>query len=298
MYLLIFILPLLLLFLLFNHFRRKKITKKICAMCMSEKCTLINELLEPFGYCYIPSQDLFSTRIDAWQRQMGYCSIFDKAASRFQMIFDSLPIYFDYQGRTWLMEAWKGQYGINTGGEVGLYYADRILPPKEREHIRFTSVSDKHLVRMSMVLIRDGVTSAQLSACHWWLTAFRPGCFSHPKQLALHVSITFPTCEMAEAFCGGLLRAGYSRSEIKRNRCTVRFVFNHSQCCTGWFRHLRIRITQCLNRFWCKVFCFVTRHFCLTLDRVLYLYYYLPFAFRKTLQIRKYKKRWKRKTPR
>ena len=41
MYLLIFILTLLLFFLLFNHFRRNKIIKKICSMCMSEKCALM-----------------------------------------------------------------------------------------------------------------------------------------------------------------------------------------------------------------------------------------------------------------
>lgn len=118
---------LLLFFFCINFFRRKRIIKKLCSMCMQEKCDLLNELVEPFGYSYISSQDLFTSRQDAFQRAFGYCALYDRAAFRFHMIFDCLPVYFDYRGKTWLIEFWKGQYGINTGCEIGVYYADRIL---------------------------------------------------------------------------------------------------------------------------------------------------------------------------
>ena len=38
------------------------------------------------------------------------------------MIIDCEPIYFRYKGKKWLIEFWKGQYGMTTGGEVGIYY--------------------------------------------------------------------------------------------------------------------------------------------------------------------------------
>ena len=65
---------LLLLFFCINLWRRKRIIKKICSMCMLEKCDLLNELIGPFGYSYVSSQDLFTSRIDAWQRRFGYCA--------------------------------------------------------------------------------------------------------------------------------------------------------------------------------------------------------------------------------
>ena len=33
------------------------------------------------------------------------------------MVFETLPVYFDYAGKTWLIQIWKGQYGICTGCE-------------------------------------------------------------------------------------------------------------------------------------------------------------------------------------
>ena len=33
-----------------------------------------------------------------------------------EYVFMCLPVYFDYGGKTWLMEFWKGGYGITAGG--------------------------------------------------------------------------------------------------------------------------------------------------------------------------------------
>ena len=54
-------------------------------------------------------------------------------APRFQMVFDALPVYFDYQKKTWLIEFWKGQYGINTGAEIGIYTGSGRWKVKERQ---------------------------------------------------------------------------------------------------------------------------------------------------------------------
>ena len=294
-YFLITFFPILLLLLFLNHRRRKKIIKKICCMCMCDKCTLLNELVEPFGYYYISAQDIFTSRIDAWQRELGYCSLYDNAASHFQMIFDSLPVCFNYQGKTWLMEFWKGQYGINTGGEIGLYYADRIVEKRELKRTLFHSVSDTDMIKMSFRLIRNNTDIAHLSGVHWWLTAFKPGCFSRPADLVLQTGIVFPTGEMANAFVKGLLDAGFSGQDIQQYRNRVSFVFRDSSQHNGFLRKLRIRLAQCANCFWCKVYLFISRPFCLSIDRILFLYYYLPFAFRKTLRIRKHKSHGKKR---
>lgn len=280
----------LLFFFCINYCRRKKIIKKVCSLCMDEKCRILNDVIQPFGYSYILSQDIFTSRVDAWQRDFGYCALYDRAASHFNMIFDCLPVYFDYHGRTWLIEFWKGQYGINTGCEIGVYYADRILEDEELKHTLFQCVNNEDMLKLSFTLFRENTSIAHLYAKHWWLTAFDMGYFSNPSELSLRVSITFPSAEMADAFAGGLIKAGYSCSGISICHCTVTFTFTASSRENSVFRRLRIRIAQKSNHFWCKVYFFVTRPFCLSIDRILYLYYYLPFAFRKMLRIRKYKK--------
>ena len=289
MYLFFIFIPILLLLLCLNHRRKKKIIQKVCCMCMDEKCTLLKELINPFGYCYIPSQDIFSSRTDAWQRELGYTRLYDTAAFRLRMVFDNLPVYFDYRGRTWLLEFWKGQYGITTGGEIGLYYAEHILRDEELSTALFRSVEDKDMIKMSFSLFRKGEAIAQLAAKHWWLTAFQLGTFSHPADLKLQAWVTFPSSEMAAAFARGLIRAGYSPTEICTRCHTVCFCFDRSEPARGRLRRLRIRIAQRKNRFWCKIYLFMTRPFCLAIDRVLYLYFYLPFAFRRVLRIKRYK---------
>lgn len=280
----------LLFFFCLNYWRRKKIIKKICCMSTKEKCCLLDELIEPFGFRYIAAQDIFTSRIDALQRKFGYCSLYDKSALTFHMVFDCLPVYFNYNGRTWLIEFWKGQYGINTGGEIGIYYADDIIPKDQWNTTVFQSVEDKDMAGLSFNLFRKGMGIADVGARHWWLTAFSVGRFSNPKDLYMRASISFPHHEMAEAFAQGLENTGYCRKDICVCHNTVSFSFTKSFHKYGFFRRLRINVVQCINHFWCRVYLSVTRPFCLSLDKILYLYYYLPFTFRKILRIKKYKK--------
>lgn len=280
----------LLFFFCIGHWRKKKIIKKICSMCMEEKCRILNDIIAPFGYSYVLSQDIFTSRIDAWQRDFGYCTLYDKAASHFSMIFDCLPVYFNYQGRTWLIEFWKGQYGINTGCEIGVYYADRILREDELHHTLFQCADNENMLKLCFTLKKKDKLLADLCAKHWWLTAFRMGCFSNPSDLSLEAAISFKSSEMADAFFNGLIHAGYCRENIRICCNTVRFTFDQCDKSCNVFQKIRICLAQWSNRFWCKVYLFVTRPFCLSIDRLLYLYYYLPFAFRKMLRIRKYKK--------
>lgn len=280
-------------FFCISLYRRKKIIKKICSMCPDEKCRLLNDLIRPFGYLYVSPQDLFSSRIDAWQRDFGYCALFDKAASHLSMIFDHLPVYFNYMGRTWLIEFWKGQYGINTGCEIGVYYADRILSEAELNRTLFQCVDDKDMLKLSLKLHKKNDDIAHLCGKHWWLTAFKMGCFSNPSELSMGIRISLHSCEMARAFADGLARTGYDCRNIYLCRNTVAFTFSDSPCTEGFRKKFRIRLVQCINRFWCRIYLFITRPFCTSIDRILYLYYFLPFAFRRMLRIKRYKRKKK-----
>lgn len=291
--LLVFIILSCVLFSVFFHVKKKKICCKLRNMSCEEKCNVLAELIRPFGYCYDPSSDAFSTRIDAPQRSFGYTALYDRYAERFHMVFDCAPVYFDYDGKSWLIELWKGQYGINTGGEVGIYRTDSLIPSVFYRTTLFHSVDDTELLPLSLLLFRNGRPLARLSKKHWWLTVFCMGEFTNPKDLSMQVSITFPNPEMLQAFAEGVkeqpsLSARYcgSRALITFQKCP--------SCRLSLFRRLLRCFRQFQNQKLCKLYLWATGPFERNLKRLLCLYYLLPSAFRHLLRSDRRKKKYKK----
>lgn len=295
MYFFIGFLLLLVLGLGFFFWRRYRAVKKVCCMSLCEKQELLDTILEPFGYYYVCDQDLISSRSDAWQRQAGYTALFDRAALHFHMVFDALPIYFNHCGRTWLIELWKGQYGINAGAEVGIYHADCLLEPEDYSSAHFQAIADKKWMPVTFELFQGKSLLAAMSGTTWWLTAFLVGMFTEPDQLSMEVTIGFPSQEMQHQFLAALRRIGQEHKSL-RYSCSCHGLQVHiryscgcpkSPVCPGrisWPRRLRIGWVQLCNRFSCRIYRHVTRPFDSTLDRILFLYELLPFALRRTLR--------------
>ncbi len=275
-----------LLFVLLSRFRKRRIIRRIRRMDYCEKACLLNRLLRPFGFAYYAQQDSVTSTLDAWQREFGYHALFDRTAPRFHMIFDCEPVYFAYQGRTWMIELWKGQYGINTGGEIGIYHADSLLEAKQYERALFHSAADQEMLDMTMELYHNGKRLFSIRRTHWWLTGFCIGHYCEPADLTMHVSIVFPDPRMLYQFADGLRRAGYDPCEyhIDGPRISFPFSSSHGQKPRA---SLLIRILQWENRLLCRWYRSVTKPFSAAADRLLYLYYFLPSAFRKTLRFRK-----------
>lgn len=279
------------LFFPFNYCRKKKIIHRICVMNTCEKIEKLNEILEPFGFSYESSQEIITSRQDAWQRQFGYCSLYDKTAPKFGMVFHCEPIYFSYQERTWMIEFWKGQYGINLGCEVGIYCSDTILSPEQYEHTLFHSVPDSQMLPISLSLYHKGSLLFHTSHKHWWLTGFQTGKYCEPENLSMCISITFPNSKMLQAFLGGLLHTGYEICNLTICDLTVTFTFSltHTRqpcACRCFF----LLFVQWKNRISCKLFQWITRYFCCMLDKILYLYFFLPAFCRRMLCLKRNRK--------
>ena len=73
------------------------------------------------GFAYDPRQDIIYSKMYPLQRSFGYAYGYDAAALGMDAIIDCEPIFFDYAGKTWMIELWKGQYGLETGCEIGVY---------------------------------------------------------------------------------------------------------------------------------------------------------------------------------
>lgn len=212
------------------------------------------ELASATGYLYDEKQDIFYTKLDAWQRDMGYCRLYDEACAPLNLIIDSEPIYFEYNNKRWLIQFWKGQYGMALGCEIGIYNTEGpdIDIPGLFNGTFFHAVEDDEMLQISLSLEKEGRILFCRRGRHWWHTGFMVGDFAQPWELIMHMDITFPNNEMRDAFVSGLKIRGYKDNEIKikDDRVLLKFDQPYSEQPIS-----RVKITdsviQSKNRFLC-----------------------------------------------
>ena len=186
----------------------------------------LDKAIEIAGYSYDPKQDIFYSNMDPWQRDIGYCRLYDELAAPLGMIIDCEPIYFEYLEKEWMIGFWKGQYDLVTGGEIGVYtraFDLNVLGFLSGGY--YDCVSNRDLLKMSYTLKKNGKTLFTREGKHWWLTGFKLGEFSEPSELTMDINITLHNVIMRDAFVAGLWNAGYSLDEFSRDGPTISFKF-------------------------------------------------------------------------
>ncbi|HYF83642.1 MAG TPA: DUF4474 domain-containing protein [Clostridia bacterium] len=186
------------------------------------------EAIKNAGYSYDPNQDIFYSNMDSWQRKMGYCRLYDEALAPLNMIIDCEPIYFEYGGKRWLIEFWKGQYGMTIGGEIGVYTTEGpdLNIPGFFDGTFYNCASNADRLYISYSLVKDGELLFRRKDRHWWLTGFKLGEFSEPSDLKMYLTITLKDAAMRKALVKGLMEAGYSKNEIFIDGTAVSLIFD------------------------------------------------------------------------
>jgi hypothetical protein len=231
----------------------------------------LDEIYSIAGYAYDSKQDLFYSILNPWQRKFGFCRLYDEAAAPLGMILDCEPIYFDYNGKKWLIEFWKGQFDLPTGGEVGIYNTDgqELNIPGFFNGTFYHSAKDEELLWMSFTLKKNGKVLFTRGGRHWWLTGFRLGEFSQPSELSMEIIITFKGWLMCSAFIKGLRNAGYSQREFKRYGNTVKITFDKPHAKQPTTRTKATdAIIQAKNKLLCDLYNEITRG-CVTMEEKL-----------------------------
>lgn len=270
--------------------KQRKQPLKLPILTDREKRLKLNELLSVSGFAYDGGQDIFYSRMDSWQRKFGYGCIYDEAAATMNMVIDCEPIYFDYDNKKWMIEFWKGQYGITTGAEVGVYY----LPDKALTDILSPStlvyrcVEDEDTLRIQMVLWKEGKNLFFRRGYHWWLTGFSLGEFSHPKELSMDIEITLKDEIMRNAFLTGLHKAGYTNEELNVKDNTVWIHFDRPHTVQPATRtRLFSAIKQMENKRNVKLYQKTTQDYTNVYDKLLALQQRAPGLYRKWEQLGK-----------
>lgn len=162
----------------------------------------------------------YTDKDNAWQSRFGYSALYDLAAPYIGMEYDYVRVHFTYEGKDWMIQLWKGQYGeAFYGSEVGVY----TKPANNRQDSVFTfydcaSAEDRLVIQSTLSRFYSGVERKEFTTekeATWWSTGFKAGHLINvepAKELKQSATIDFKSEEMARAFADGLAVCGFTES--------------------------------------------------------------------------------------
>lgn len=171
-----------------------------------------------FGFKYSKKDKIFVTAENAWQRNFGYNEVYDASAPVISITYDTMRVKFNYGGFEWMIQYWKGQYGlIMVGAEIGVYNR----PENAVAGTHYECADDETKLMQSMTVYRrESSTSNKFKAIFtrsmsntWWCTGFIPGTLGAGRYLVtaeetanlkVDSKIVLKSPEMAQAFIQGL----------------------------------------------------------------------------------------------
>ena len=145
---------------------------------------------------------VYST-VNCWQRSLGFDLLYDVMA-------DFTPLYnletrrfkFDYAGKEWMIQIWKGNYALASNGvEIGVYNR-----PAKSLGAHYEAAGDDEMMPMSAKLYHgDELLLEKSVESHWWLSAFKINKVIYlPETLTMVFTLTLSNEEMLQAFTASL----------------------------------------------------------------------------------------------
>lgn len=185
------------------------------------------------SYKYDPEGNYYYTDDkDCWQSNMGYTQVYDSLAVISMMYYDTVRTNFEYEGKEWMIQIWKGQYGYAfVGAEVGVY--TRKIG---NNNVPFACADKEDWLKMEMAFIWDEMHDGNYQTIfnrdyddYWWCTGFVVGfeaaaSTKDRSQFRIVHHITFKTAEMADLFCEAFEANGFRRVAKLNNNEVDTFV--------------------------------------------------------------------------
>ena len=189
---------------------------------------------------------LYNNDKDCVQSEFGYNEVYDKGASLIDFHIKTCRIkFYDYDGRDWLVQLWKGQYisgDVGTVGcEIGLYNR-KAGTPSLIGHYNCATEADWLGMEMTMYWDenRTGNYTPQFTrdyTKYWWPTGFVDGQMKNVKdtqEIFVLARITFKDTLMTDKFVEAMSKLGfqevssfspYTMDTYKRYGCDVIFTW-------------------------------------------------------------------------
>ena len=180
---------------------------------------------------YYPGEEyLYHTKY-AYQWLFGFNETYDTLSPSVGCSYDTLRFKFNYGGRDWMMQVWKGSYGYGlfTGGEIGLYSKAQWSPLEQ-----YTGATSKDWAGMefSIYNYQDKLFTRPMENT-WWVTGFKQYVLRDLNRgnLTMEAALRFQSEGMAAAFAKALADKGFAASAslvLDRTYSTERYSVNGS----------------------------------------------------------------------
>ena len=153
------------------------------------------KILTIAGFEYDEKQGIYYSQMNPLQRKFGFNLVYDMAAPMAGMVYDTKRIEFVYDEREWMVQIWKGQYGITSGAEIGLYNRD------PERNFQYDCADDEDLIEMHFDFYNmNEFVFSRGPEKHWWLTGFKVFHTGVPMLIDLDMTLKFTDNQMADAF--------------------------------------------------------------------------------------------------
>ncbi|MBQ7597967.1 MAG: DUF4474 domain-containing protein [Clostridia bacterium] len=179
---------------------------------------------EVLGYQYSYPDDYYYTNDKkCWQKYFGFSKFYDLVSPYILLEYDYVRVYFTYEGKDWMIQFWKGQYGlIFYGCEVGVY--NRRHSSKEPGVFTlYNCAKEEDWMYMEQSLYHDttglGTYKREFTRPwdkYWWCTGFKRGHLrveEPARELRSVGTIEMKDEEMVRLFTEGLEKCGFTRVE-------------------------------------------------------------------------------------
>ncbi len=188
----------------------------------------LKDLLEGqqiLSYQYSYVDDYYYTNDkEAWQYNFGFGKIYDIASPYILLEYDYIRVFFTYAGKDWMLQMWKGQYGmVFYGGEIGIYNRPHT-DDGVNEWTFFNCPAEEDWLNMEMTLWHQEVNGTWTREFtreygkYWWCTGFKNGHLRQEEpadELRLEGRITFLDEEMTALVADGLKECGFDTADSK-----------------------------------------------------------------------------------
>ncbi len=168
-------------------------------------CVVDSEGLGLLGFAYDAKSGVFYATGQGWQRTMGYTELYDRFAPVAMMPIETIRIKFNYAGMQWMVQLWKGFYGLVLAGcETGFYNRPGDTP---ESYATYNVVSEEFHQDMTCKFYYN-LSSFTRSSRTWWLTGFAPAIQFSPETtiptMRVENTIRFTDKGLMDAFIQGL----------------------------------------------------------------------------------------------
>jgi hypothetical protein len=168
------------------------------------------------GYHYQAGEGYFYNDKEAFQHVFGFNILYDVFAFVMFCYTDTIRCQFAYEGKDYLVQLWKGGYGIClfTGGEIGLY-----SKPADRLGEHYDSVEEADYIGMEMSIYNENrLQFTRAMDTQWWCTGYAwsylDGFAQSPRtDCTMTAALAFQNAEMAALFAEQLAAKGFVRVE-------------------------------------------------------------------------------------